>query len=110
MRPITTTVTDVGVSAPIPLDLYLKPFQVTIQCVKSGTPTYSVQYTNDDVFSASYNPATGEWNDLSAISGISVDAVDTLISPVTAIRLNITAVVDPTDSVVMRTTQAGVLG
>lgn len=108
MRPILTTVTDVNVSGPVPLDLYLKPFQVTIQCIITGGPTYSVQYTNDDIWATGYNPATGNWFTLSGLSGAVASAVDTLISPVTAIRLNVTAVGAPTDSVAMRVTQAGV--
>ena len=110
MRPITRTQTNVGDDIPVPLDLYLTPFNVTIQCVISGGPTYTVQYTNDDVYAANYNPATGNWFDLAGITGAVVNAVDSLISPVTAIRLRVTAVGAPTDSVQMRVTQAGVFG
>lgn len=112
MRPITVTVTDVANSSPIPLDIYLKPFQVTIQCVISGTPTYTVQYTNDDVFAEGYDPddAGSTWFDLSGIDDAVANAVDSLISPVTAIRLVVSAVGDPADSVTMRVTQAGMIG
>lgn len=110
MRPITVTQTNTGDSAAIPLDLYLTPFHVTIQGVITGTPTYSVQYTNDDVFASSYVAASGNWFTLSGISGATANAVDTIIAPVTAIRLRVTAVGAPTDSVQMRVTQAGVFG
>jgi len=110
MRPISVTQTDVGNSNPVPLDLYLTPFNVTIQCVKSGGPTYTVQYTNDDVFAVGYNPTTGNWFDLAGITNAVADAVDSLISPVTAVRLRVTAVGAPTDSVAMRVVQAGVFG
>lgn len=108
MRPITRTQTGVGDSIAIPLDLYLTPFNVTIQCVISGGPTYTVQYTNDDVYATAYVAASGNWFDLANLTGQLVNAIDTLISPVTAIRLRVTAVGAPTDSVVMRITQAGV--
>ncbi len=110
MRPITITQTGVGDSVPVPLDLYLTPFNVTIQCVISGTPTYTVQYTNDDVYAVGYDPSTGNWFDLAGIDDATTDAVDSLISPVTAIRLSVTVAPAPTDSVQMRVTQAGVLG
>ena len=110
MRPITRLQTNVGDDVPIPLDIYLTPFNVTVQCVISGGPTYTVQYTNDDVFAAGYDPATGNWFDLAGITGAIVDAVDSLISPVTAVRLRVTAVAAPTDSVQMIVTQAGTFG
>lgn len=110
MRPITRTQVNVGDDVAIPLDQYLTPFNVTIQCVISGSPTYTVQYTLDDVFSPTFDPATANWFDLAGITGAVANAVDSLISPVMGIRLRVTNVVAPTDSVQMRVVQAGVFG
>ena len=110
MRPITRTQTGVGDDVPIPLDQYLTPFNVTVQCVISGTPTYTVQYTLDDVYAAGFDAATANWFDLAGIDDATADAVDSLISPVSAIRLIVTAVGAPADSVQMRVMQAGVFG
>lgn len=107
MRPMTIVQTNVGDTGAIPLDIYRDPFNCTIQCVITGGPTYSVQYTLDDVYAPGYNPAAGNWFPLAGITGLLVNAVDSLISPVTAIRLRVTAVGAPTDSVQMRVLQAG---
>lgn len=110
MRPITILQTNVGDSVAVPLDLYLNPFNATIQCVITGGPTYTVQYTNDNVYAVGYVAAAGNWFNLAGITAAVANAVDSLISPVTAIRLRVTAVGAPTDSVQMRVTQAGAVG
>lgn len=107
MRPITRVQTNVGNDVPIPLDIYLTPFNITIQCVISGGPTYTVQYTDDDVFAVGYNPATGNWTNHANLTAQTGNSIGTIISTVTAIRLQVTAVTAPTDSVQMRVTQAG---
>lgn len=91
MRPIELTTEDASedpVSSPVcPLDLRLTPFQVTVDCVVTGTVDYDVQYTNDDIWAEGYDPATGNWIPMTDLDGEVADAVGTLISPVRAIRL-----------------------
>lgn len=107
MRPLTITQTGVGDTGAIPLDIYRNPFNVTIQCVPSGgAAVYTVQYTLDDVYAPGYNPAAGNWFTLAGLSALSASAIDSLISPVTAIRLRVTAAPGG-ENVQMRVVQAG---
>lgn len=76
--------TGVGASQPIPLDLYISPFSVTIQLVVSGTVDGTIEYTADPVL-ASSGPFT--WFALSNLTGITSNSVDTLVAPVAAVRL-----------------------
>lgn len=106
MRPITRALTGVGNDVPVPMDLYQRPFNVSIAVAVSGAAiTYSVQWTQDDVWASGYNPATGNWF---AAAGNLTGAVDneagSIISPVTAIRLITTA---GTGTATMRVVQAG---
>jgi hypothetical protein len=101
MRPITYRVTNTGDGVPIPLDIFRDPFAVTLACVVSGGPTYSVEFTCDDPA----NVVT--WFPLANLTAKVANASDTLISPVTAVRLRVTAVGAPADYVEMRVLQAG---
>ncbi len=63
MRPIRNiAVPASGASVVIPLDQYEKgPITVQLQSV-TGTPDVDVQWTNDDVWSPTFTPATAAWN------------------------------------------------
>lgn len=100
MRPITVVQDGVGNSAPIPLDIFRDPFNVTVQCVITGAPTFTVEYTCDDP------AAPVNWFPLAGITNAVANAVDSLISPVTAIRLRQTAGAAG-NGVTMRVIQAG---
>ena len=108
MRPTRVTVTNVGVSQPIPMDQYLTPFNVGLGAIiVSGTPTYSVQHTFDDVFDPNYNPSTGTWFNQPDITGQTTSVDGNYAFPVSAIRLNVTA---GTGVVTLDVLQAGVMG
>lgn len=88
MRPVTVSVVGVGNSPVIPLDLYLTPFNVSLQVRDvAGAVDMTVQYTNDDVFAGTFNPATATWFDHADLTNQVGPAVGTIISPVTAVRL-----------------------
>jgi hypothetical protein len=95
-----------GASQPIPLDIYLKPFQVTLAVKISAADTVdvTVEYTMDDV-QASQGPF--EWFELSGLTDITESTVDSLISPVTAIRMVTNS---GTDEATLQIIQAGLLG
>lgn len=81
---VTVGTTGVGASAPIPLDQYLDPFNVSIGCTVTGTISYTVQYTFGAVFGG---PGPFTWTahpDITAQTGTSDG---TFISPVTAARV-----------------------
>lgn len=107
MRRQTTTVTGVGVSAPIALDHYISPFNVGFGAVVSGTATFNVQHTFDDVFSPTYVPASGTWFNHSSFTSAIATGDGNYAFPVSAIRLNVTA---SSGSVSLTLIQAGLVG
>ena len=92
MRPIRVAVSSATTSAPIPLDQYISPFNVSIGVTLSAgaSLTYKVQYTYDDVFSPTFSAATATWFDHSTITGKTASFDGNLSFPVAAIRLNVT--------------------
>ena len=94
-----------GVTAPVPLDQYISPFNVSLAIVPAGTSTYTVQYTFDDPFATDFTPATATWfnhPDLTAESG---NNDGNFAFPVRATRLNVSAT---TADVTFYVTQAGI--
>ena len=108
MRPITLTTSDASggeqASSVCPLDIRLDPFSVTMRSTVTGTATYTVEYTTDDIWAPGYVPAAGNWSPFTAMSGSTVSAEATIVSPVTAIRLRQTL---GNGSVALRVVQAG---
>lgn len=91
MRPITYSVTGVGTSNVCPADHYVSPFNVALNVVVSGTVTYTVQYTFDDVFAANFNPSTANWTNHPSLTAQSVTKDSNIAYPVRGIRLNVSA-------------------
>ena len=91
MRPVRVSLDGVSQTDPIPLDLYLTPFNVSLRTIITGAPTYTVEYTESDVFAAGYDPDTDTWNPLSGMTDETANAYTTLVSPVTAVRMRQTA-------------------
>lgn len=93
MRLKKVTVTGVANSAWIPVDREQAPFNIGLGCtIDSGTATYSVQHTFDDVFDPNVTPVAF------TNSGISAKTTNTdgnYAFPVTAIRLSVTAGTSP---------------
>lgn len=91
MRPVRLTTSDASggakASSVCPMDLYISPFNVTLQTLVTGTANYDIQYTKDDVFAVGYDPSTGQWTSLTGMTGATAAAEATLISPVTAVRI-----------------------
>jgi hypothetical protein len=72
------------------MDYRAQVFNVGVQAIVTGTATYSVQYTLDDV----YAPPVGglNWTDLpSPFSGATASQVGDLKTPCAGMRLNVTA-------------------
>ena len=74
----------------------------------AGTATYSVQMTFDDIYAAGYNPATGNWQNNSVLTGLTASNSNALLTPVRAVRLNITSYVSGT--IRLTVIQASALG
>jgi hypothetical protein len=109
MRPITKTVVGVADSAVIPVDIYLNPFSVSLQTKITGTPTYTVEWTQDDIWAVGYDPNAGssEWNAVAGMENAVADATATFDEPLRAFRIRQTAVGDPADQTILRIVQGG---
>lgn len=87
MRPQKVAQTGVGSSVWLPMDRTQTPFNVGFGCIVSGTATYSVQHTFDDVLGGESPTAF----DNMLITGMTSNQDGNYAFPVTAIRLNVTA-------------------
>lgn len=90
MRPIVFTITGVG-SQIVPLDWRANPSNVTVSAVVgTGTPTYEVDATNDNVFDSTITP---NWANFTAPIPSAAQANKNAVianSAFTALRCNVT--------------------
>jgi hypothetical protein len=92
MKPVTLSITGVGNSPVFPVDTYVAPTNMGMAVIVTGTITYKVQYTFDNVFAAGYDPTAGtsNWFDHPTLVGSS-SANSNIAYPVTGLRLITTA-------------------
>lgn len=95
--------TGVGASAPVPLDIYLDPFNVSLFVDVQGTVNFTVQFTFDDVQA---NAGPYVWTNHPDLTSGTADGDGTYISPVTATRIVTNSGTDP---LVFTVIQAGAL-
>lgn len=101
MRPQVVTQTNAGSTAWIPVDWRSNPFNMSFGCVVTGTPTYKVEHTFDNVLDATVTPTAFTHEFISA-STASDDG--NYAYPITGIRLTISS---GTGSVTMTVLQPG---
>jgi hypothetical protein len=89
MRRQVASVTGVGVSAPVVFGTYTSPFNIGFGTVVTGTGTYNIEHTFDDVFAANYTPATGNWYIHPNFTGVAVRGDGNYAYPITAARVNV---------------------
>lgn len=88
MRPIYVDAVGVETTDPVPLDVYQRPFNVTLTvAVISGVVDATVEYTTDDIWAEDYDPTTGNWQAHADLTNIAATSYGTIISPVTAVRM-----------------------
>lgn len=88
MRPVTVTVSGVAVSSPIPMDFRAQVFNVGFGCEVTGTVTYSVQHTFDDIYNTALTPV---WFNHAFVNAATTSQDGNYAFPIRAMRLNITA-------------------
>jgi len=99
MRPKKVTVSSVAASAWLPVDYKQDPMNLSVACVLvSGTATFSVEYTLDDVFDPAVTPVAFS---LSSITAATASTAGVINQPVRAIRLNVTAGASPVVAMTM---------
>lgn len=92
MRAVVLSVTGVNNSPVYPVDTYISPSNMGLAVVVSGTITYKVQYTFDDIFAAGYSPTAGTstWFDHPTLTG-SASLNSNIAYPVRGIRISSSA-------------------
>ena len=99
MRLKKVTITGVANSAWIPVDREQTPFNIGFGCtIDSGTATYTVQHTFDDVYDPNVTPVA--FNN-SSVAAKTTNADGNYAFPVTAIRLSVSAGSSPVVSMAM---------
>jgi len=95
MRPVVYTLSDASggtkTSNVYPPDNYVSPFNVAISVVVTGTATYTVQYTFDDVFASTYSAASGNWTDHPTLTTQTTTKDANVAYPVNGLRIRQTA-------------------
>lgn len=93
MRPVTVSQTGVGTSPLIVWDYIQTPFNASISTIVTGTVTYTIQHTFDDVFASTYTPAAGNWfdHDVANMVSATTNQDSNYSAPIRASRINQTA-------------------
>lgn len=89
MRPITETVSGVGTTPALPMDFRSQNFNIGFGCEVTGTVTYSVQHTFDDVYSIPAGSLV--WFNHEFVNGVTTNMDGNYAFPIRAMRLNVTA-------------------
>ena len=89
MKPITVSQTAAGSTGTIPLNVNVNPFNIGIAVVVSGTVNYTVQYTFDNVWSATYNSATATWFNHASLAAQTTSQTGNFAFPVAGMRLTV---------------------
>ena len=91
MRPTSVTITGVTTSTPIVLDHFQSPATCAIGVkINSGTATYTVEHTFDDVFAAGFTPAGATWFPHATLVAQTTNKDGNYAFPPIACRLNVT--------------------
>ncbi len=83
-----------GANPPILMNnLNGSPFNagIGVDLSAGASMTYTVEYTFDDVFALTFNPATATWYSTTGLTALTADGAGSIGFPVTGIRLNVTA-------------------
>ena len=100
MREITLSQTGTGSTIPVPMDVYLTPFNIGMGATVTGTVNYTVQHTYDDPFEGT--PV--KWFNHATLAAQTADGEGAYTSPMRAIRLTLNS---GTGTVVLKLVQAG---
>ena len=90
MRPTKDVVSSQAAGTKLPVDWRENDFKVSLAVVLSGGAvlTYSAQFTLDDIQDDTVTPT---WFDVTDLTALSANGTASVISPVMAVRLNVTA-------------------
>ena len=102
----TISKTGTGSSGIYAVDYFKCPVNVGIQAVLTGTATYTVEYTLDDILDPNFSASTATWTGATTdLTGASASKNGLLTVPCRGIRLTIAS---GTGGVVVTLCQAGI--
>lgn len=87
MRPVRVNQTGVGVSSWVPVNYRQTPFNMALAVEVTGTVTYTVEHTFENVWSGPTPVPFGT----SGLTAQTANAEGNIVVPVMAVRLNVTA-------------------
>lgn len=90
MKPNRVTLAD-GSIDPIPVNLYPEQIHISLYVKVTGTITYDIEHTYDDVFAKGYDPAAGNWLVATGHADLTADKETEFTKPITAVRVTKTA-------------------
>jgi hypothetical protein len=109
MRPVVYPLGGASVAtqtSPVcPLDHYVSPFNIALSVVVTGSVTYTVQYTFDDVFAKDYVASSGTWTAHPSLGAKTTTLDSNLAYPARAVRVQLAS--GSTGSIVFTIIQAG---
>lgn len=91
MRRVTVSQTGVGTSNLVVCDQYINSTQITLAAKISGTVTYTIEFTCDDVFADNFTPASATWYPHAVLFNQNANNASNFMFPITACRINNTA-------------------
>lgn len=91
MRPVRLTTNGVSVSAVCPIDKNVNPTDIALGLIITPAATCTVEYTYDDVWSPTFNPATAVWFPHPTLAAKTANADGNFAFPPLGVRLNQTA-------------------
>ena len=107
MRPVSVSQTAAGSTSVIVPDYHLNPFNIGVGVKVTGTVTYTVEHTMDDVFAETFNPATATWYPHTTLAALTANAVGNYAFAVRGIRLTVAS---GTGTATMTLVQSGNFG
>lgn len=104
MRPIVISASGVSTSPVAVLDHYQSPFNVGMGAVVTGSATYTIQHTFDDVLNSAVTPT---WFNHPTMASLTASSDGNYAFPVRGVRINLTS---GAGSVALTAIQAGMPG
>ncbi len=109
MRPIYQTVVGALASTPVSIDHYISPCQLSLTgLVKAGAPNFSFQYTVDDIWAKTFDPATATWFPITGATGVLINTSLQFNIPCTAVRCVNTVAATTVQFIMIQAGQSGV--
>lgn len=91
MRPTSVTLSSVANSAWIPVDYTQANFNLGVQVINTGTATWAVQVTSDDIFDPTVTPVAQNAPASSGLEAGTTNEISNITVPIRAIRLSVSA-------------------